>query len=273
MSRLSMRLPPYPLSILIAAACLMGAGMQACYTEVGNPGKTQEVNATFSIDYADASAPLPKMGADKPKAAIDTPSVRILHFYFNVVEVNYRNADSLDGRIWKVPDSMGRRIDFAGRDSTARLPAVQVPLSPWILMKLESRIPEHDTILPDTLDFQTFPDRGYIKGTWESGGNITPKKSILFLCQLPDDYRINLVYYQELLETWRHGSVYDLEFIFYATKWMMAVNLPDAVTYLDKHGQAVALIDLEHNPDLYQLLKASFFKSFNSSKVWKENPG
>jgi hypothetical protein len=240
--------------------------MQACYTEVGNPGKTQEVNATFSIDYAGSPAPLPKTGGDNPPA--DTPSVRIQHFYFNVVEVNYRNADSLDGRIWKVPDSMGRSIDFAGRDSTSRLPAVQVPLSPWILMKLESRIPEHDTLLPDTVDFRTFPNRGYIKGTWESRG-----KSILFLCQLPNDYRINLVYYQELLETWRHGSVYDLEFIFYATKWMMAVDLPDAATYPDKNGVEVAIIDLEHNTALYELLMKSFFKSFNSSKVWKENPG
>ncbi|MEO6038092.1 MAG: hypothetical protein ABIQ93_06735, partial [Saprospiraceae bacterium] len=205
---------------------------------------------------------------DKSNAQLDTPSVRILLFYFNVVEVNYQNADSADGRIWKVPDSMGRSIDFTGQDSMARLPAVQVPLSPWIHMKLESRVPAHDTLQPDTVDFQSFTNRGYIKGTWESGG-----KRILFLCQYTDDYKINLVYDQDLLESWRHGSVFGLEFIFYATKWITAVNLPEAVTYTDRSGAEVAIIDLEHNPDLFALLKKSFFKSFNSSKVWKENPG
>ncbi len=250
----------------LVLAALAGAGLMACYTEVGNPGKTQEINANFSIDYVGEPATLPKTGAAKP-SVVDTPSVHILRFYFNVVEVNYRTTDSLEGRIWKVPDSMGRSIDFTGHDTTARLPPVQVPIGSWTIMKLESRIPAHDTLWPDTLDFASFPDRGYIKGTWESGGKLIP-----FLWQLPDEYKINLVYTQDLLEKWRHESVYDLEFIFFATKWAMAVNIQDAVTYPDKTGARVAIMDLEHNPDLFLALKASFFKSFNSSKVWKENP-
>lgn len=252
-----------------SAACLLAACLSACFTEVGNPGKTQQVKATFSIDYNahPTVLELPKGGALAAEIPADSPSVRILRFYFNVVEANYRTVDSLDGRIWKVPDSMGRSIDFTGRDAKAVLPPVQVPMGSWTIMKLESRIPAHDTLLPDTLDFETFAHRGYIQGIWESGG-----KRIRFLCQLPDVYRINLVYTQASLEKWRHGDVYDLEFVFYATKWISAVQLAAAGTCRDRNGLELVVIDLEHNADQYALLKASFFKSFNSYKVWKEVP-
>jgi hypothetical protein len=254
---------------LLRVPAALGAGcalyLAACFTEVGNPGKTQQINATFSIDYGTEPAPLPKSGAASTGGP---PSVQILQFHFNVVEANYRTTEDVEGRIWKVPDSMGSRIDFTGKDSDAVLPAVRVPIASWTILKLESRIPRHIPLDPDTLDFGKFDNGGYIQGVWDSAGTRIP-----FLCQLPDVPKVNLVYEKESLEVWRHGDVYDLEFIFFASKWISAVSLAGAVTMTDKSGTAVALIDLEHNPEMFQQLKTAFFKpykSFNSYKVWKE---
>lgn len=246
-----------PYAVLWALPALMG-----CFTEVGNPGKTQ-VNATFTIDYDDAPAAPKRAGA----FAGAQDSIRILHFRFNVVEVNYATADIQDGRIWKVPDSLGRNIDFTGKDSTAVLPPVQVPPGEWTSMKLESRIPAHDSLRPDTLDFAGFRNPGYIKGSMLTGG-----REIDFICQLPNDYKINLVYTQANLEKWKHGDAYDLEFIFYAKKWLSAIQMGQAPVSQDRAGAPVVIIDQEHNADLYLILWDSFFKSFNSDKVWKENP-
>jgi hypothetical protein len=249
--------------VLCASLCAIPA-LMGCFTEVGNPGKTQQVNATFTIDYADDAAASPKRAAG---AAGAPDSIRILHFRFNVVEVNYETAAGEAGRIWKVPDSLGRNIDFTGQDTAAVLPPVQVPPGDWTLMKLESRIPPHDTLRPDTLDFAAFRNPGYIKGTMLTGGG-----EIRFVCQLPHDYKINLVYTQATLEKWKHGDAYDLEFIFFAKKWLSAVQLSRAPAWADRFGAPVVVIDQEHNPDLYQILWGGFFKSFNSDKVWKENP-
>jgi len=246
------------------AALFAFAALTGCFTEVGNPGKTQEVSATFTIDYADDSPALPKRAQG---SAGGSDTIRILHFRFNVVEVNYVTTANEDGRIWKVPDSLGRNIDFTGQDSTAVLPPVQVPPGEWTLMKLESRIPLHDSLRPDTLDFAGFRNPGYIKGTMLTGG-----REIRFAVQFPNDYKINLVYTQASLEKWKHGDAYDLEFIFFARKWLSAIQLPQALAYPDRSGDPVVVIDQEHNPDLYQILWDSFFKSFNSDKVWKENP-
>jgi hypothetical protein len=248
-----------PYAILWALPALMG-----CFTEVGNPGKTQQVNATFTIDYAEGSPALPKLARESAEVP-DT--IRILHFSFNVVEVNYVTTDNEDGRIWKVPDSLGRNIDFTGQDSSAVLPPVQVPPGEWTIMKLESRIPRHDTLRPDTLDFARFRNPGYIKGSL-----ITAGREIRFVCQFPNDYKINLVYTQATLEKWKHGDAYDLEFIFYAKKWLSAVPLAQAPAFPDQAGGPVVVIDQEHNPDLYRILWDGFFKAFNSDKVWKENP-
>ena len=242
--------------------CMLGC-FTGCFTEVGNPGKTQ-VNATFTIDYADDPPALPKRARGFIEAS---DSIRILSFRFNVVEVNYATADNPDGRIWKVPDSLGQNIDFTGQDPSAVLPPVQVPPGEWTLMKLESRIPAHDTLRDDTLDFAGFRNPGYINGSVLSAG-----REIDFVCQLPHDYKINLVYNQSTLEKWKHGDAYDLEFIFHAKKWLSAIQLAQAPVLPDRSGYPVVVIDQEHNPDLYQILWDAFFKSFNSDKVWKENP-
>lgn len=246
------------------AALCVSIALTGCFTEVGNPGKTQQVNATFTIDYADDPPALPKR-AQGSVGASDT--IRILHFRFNVVEVNYVTTANEEGRIWKVPDSLGQNIDFTGQDSTAVLPPVQVPPGDWTIMKLESRIPLHDSLRSDTLDFAGFRNPGYIKGTMVTGG-----REIRFVCQFPNDYKINLVYSQAALEKWKHGDAYDLEFIFFAKKWLSAIQLAQAPAFPDRFGDPVVVIDQEHNADLYQILWDSFFKSFNSDKVWKENP-
>jgi hypothetical protein len=255
------------------AAALAGSG---CFTEIGNPGKEQTVSARFRIDYAADTAAAPKavagMGSEpegtlpleSPASAPD--SLRILLFYFNVVEVNYTTLDDKDGRIWKVPDSLGKPVDFTGADQEAVLPPVAVPAADYSILKMESRIPAHTVLSPATVDFAGFSGRGYIKGiAYYPGGPIR------FLCQFTNDYKVNLVYEQKVLEPWRQGGSYALDFVFFANRWLSAADLTSVEPSQGADGPFV-LIDEEHNPDLFTTLRTSFFKSFNSSKVWKENP-
>jgi hypothetical protein len=255
------------------AAALSAAG---CFTEIGNPGKEQTVSARFRIDYAADSGAAPKASAgagspslakaeaERPAAVLD--SLRIQLFYFNVVEVNYTTLDDAQGRIWKVPDSLGKPVDFTGADPEAMLPPVAVPPADYSILKLESRIPAHAPLVPESLGFAGFSDRGYIKGV-----AYYPGKPIRFLCQFTNDYKINLVYAREILERWRKGDAYAFDFVFFARRWLSAADLSAIEPVAGADGPFV-LIDEEHNPELFATLRSSFFKSFNSSKVWKENP-
>lgn len=238
--------------------------LPGCFTEIGNPGKEQIVSARFRIDYDAQPAAAPKASARGTGMAPD--SLRIQAFSFNVVEVNYTTSDDVDGRIWKVPDSLGKRVDFTGADPEAVLPPVAVPSTEYAIMKLESRIPVHPVLNPDTVSFGSFSHGAYIKGVaYYPGGPIR------FLCQFTDDYKINLVYTSEILERWRQGGSYSFDFVFYAAKWISAADLTGIAPVTGPDGSFV-LIDQEHNPEIFGALRASFFKSFNSSKVWKENP-
>jgi hypothetical protein len=257
------------LALFFGAAALSG-----CFTEIGNPGKEQTVSARFRIDYTPPAA-APKSAA-RMGAAGQSPagkgagavldSLRILQFSFNVVEVNYTTSDGKDGRIWKVPDSLGKPVDFTGSDPDAVLPPVAVPPADYSILKLENRIPAHAPLAPDTLGFGRFSGRGYIKGI-----AYYPGHPVRFLCQFTNDYKINLVYTQDVLERWRQGDAYAFDFVFYAARWLSAADLSAIAPVAGADGPFV-LIDEEHEPDLFAALRASFFKSFNSSKVWKENP-
>lgn len=257
---------PLALSSLFALA--------GCYTEIGNPGKEQKITATFSIDYSSpgpvlksASAAWWDAQAAKP-APVDTQAeLSIEQFFFRIVEANYSTATDRDARIWKVSDSLGFKVDFTGGDTSAVLPPVDVPAGEWTTMKLESRIPGHDTLSTDTIGYERFERGEYIKGTFAKGA-----RSVRFICRLPAVHKINLVYSQEILTRWRHGDAYDLEFIFFANRWMQGIDLLSAESFLDDRGSKVVLVDLEHNRPLYDGLYDNFFKSFNSLKVWKENP-
>jgi hypothetical protein len=245
----------------MAAAALI---VQGCFTEIGNPGKEQIVSARFRIDYEQPRAEAPKASARG--AVLPPDSLRILAFSFNVVEVNYTTSDDVDGRIWKVPDSLGKTVDFTGADPNAVLPPVAVPSTEYSILKVESRIPRHPVLDPDTVAFGSFSHGAYIKGVAYYSG--TP---IRFLCQFTDDYKINLVYTSEILELWRQGGAYSFDFVFYASKWISGADLTGIAPVTGPDGGFV-LIDQEHNPEVFGALRASFFKSFNSSKVWKENP-
>lgn len=247
-------------------ACLAAAlAASGCFTEIGNPGKEQTVSARFRIDYA-ADTAAPKAAAPKSSAAAEVDSLRIRLFYFNVVEINYTALDDTQGRIWKVPDSLGKPMDFTGADPDAVLPPVAVPPAEYSILKLESRVPAHTALSPAALDFAGFSDRGYIKGI-----AYYPGKPVRFLCQFTNDYKINLVYSREILEAWRKGDAYAFDFVFFARRWLSAVDLTVVEPIAGADGDFV-LIDEEHNPELFSALRSSFFKSFNSSKVWKENP-
>ncbi len=245
-----------PLAAFPALALLAASG---CYTEIGNPAKESQVTATFSIDYS-AGPALPKAAA---RASAGLLSIEQLTF--NLVEANYSTPEKEDNRLWKVADTLGKPVDFTGRDTNAVLPAVTVPAAEFIFVKLENRIPDHDTLRADTLDFAAFANTGYIKGAYAEGA-----RTRRFLCQLPAVYRVNLVFEQALLESFRHGDAYALDVVFFARRWLGAVDLFAADTVLDKSGQAVAILDLENNRPLYDSLSKNFYKSFNSSKVWKE---
>lgn len=249
----------------VRRAALAGAlSAWGCFTEIGNPGKEQTVSARFRIDYAADTAAAPKSSAGTGSATLD--SLRIQLFYFNVVEVNYTTPDDSDGRIWKVPDSLGKPVDFTGADPDAVLPPVAVPPAEYSILKVESRIPDHSVLAPDTVTFAGFTGRGYIRGV-----AYYPGKAVRFLCQFTNDYKINLVYTREILEQWRQGGSYAFDFVFFANRWLSAVDLTLVEPFQGADGPFV-LIDAEHNPELFTALRSSFFKSFNSSKVWKENP-
>lgn len=247
----------------LGALALAAIAVSGCFTEIGNPGKELTVSASFRIDYAQAQSGVPKASA-VGTSGLD--SLRIQVFFLNVVEVNYTALDSSQGRIWKVPDSLGKPVDFTGTDPAAVLPPVAVPPASYSILKLENRIPEHTPIDSDTLDFGRFSGRGYIKGI-----AYYPGKRIRFLCQFTDDYKINLVYTRDTLERWRDGDAYAFDFVFYARRWLSAADLTSIDPVIGADGPLV-LIDQEHNSDLFATLRSSFFKSFNSSKVWKENP-
>lgn len=258
------------LAAMAAAAFIV----QGCFTEIGNPGKEQTVSARFRIDYDEPRAAVPKASARGEAVsgqavsgeAASPDSLRIHAFSFNVVEVNYTTSDDVDGRIWKVPDSLGKTVDFTGTDPDAVLPPVAVPSTEYSILKVESRIPRHAVLDPDTVAFGSFSHGAYIKGVaWYSG------RPIRFLCQFTDDYKINLVYTSEILELWRQGGSYSFDFVFYAAKWISGADLTGIAPVTGPDGGFV-LIDQEHNPEVFTALRASFFKSFNSSKVWKENP-
>ena len=257
--------------------------LAGCFTEIGNPGKEQAVTAQFRIDYTAESGPVPigapTSGNAAPPSgfrwgiasgASDVPafdSVRILQFYMNVVEINYDTSDNAQTVIWKVPDSLGKSVDFTAKDKQAVLPPLAVPPAIYTILKLECRIPSHVPFTGDTVDFAAFSNRAYIKGVRYAEG-----KATRFLIRTTNDYKINLVYHRELLEQWRYGNAYDFDFVFYATRWISGVDLDSAVKMPGRDGIEVALIDMDHNPDLFAASRSMFFKSFNSSRVWKENP-
>jgi hypothetical protein len=234
-----------------------------CFTEVGNPGPPQKFTTDFRIDYQETD------GAPLKKQSRSEAGLLISQLFFNIIEVNYRTLDDVEGRIWKVPDSLGKIVDFTGKDTTAVLPPVDVPPGEWGEFKLESRVPAHTAIAVDTLDSRAFGHRGYI------GGVLPPALGgLAFFCQFPNYPKVNLVYNDSVLSQYRVGETYHIEVVFYANRWLSTARLDTLTSGLqaevDKNGNSVVLIDREHNVSAYNALSAAFFKSFNSWKVWKE---
>lgn len=251
--------------MLIGMLC----GLDACFTEVGNAEDGQLVKANFSIDYAVSSQPLPRSGAkDLHSIASPSPtldSLIIQQLYLRVREAEYYAMDSTTGEyfethLWKNP--AGVDVDFTGKDAAATLPAERVVSLTADTIKLQFRLAQAHTLLTDTLDFDTFADRRYMKGIAYVGGKQKP-----FLFALPAARRVELIYSKEALEKWHSQEGYHCEFMFYGYLWAENPVFTKAKAWRDSNDKEVMIFDGNHNPAAYRELSTAFFNSFNTLKV------
>ncbi len=248
--------------ILPAHGLVLLAGLLAgCFTEVGNAEDDRLVEAKFQIDYK-SIAPL-------PKAAIGGPVVNeasIVQFYLGVREAEFHLFDSLTNRkqefhLWK-DDSAILDVDFTGTDTLARLPNQKVGVLNPLEMHLQCQFPAHFALNVDTVDFDRFRDRSYIKGVLSVGKAATP-----FLFALPNAGGFQLLYEKQTLDGWYAAGTYRCRFIFYANRWVAGMDFSHAVLSKDATGDKVLVLDPEHNGDLHDSLEARFYHAFNTSKA------
>ncbi|MDB5047707.1 MAG: hypothetical protein JWO30_778 [Fibrobacteres bacterium] len=245
---------------LVLAALL--SWLSGCFTEVGNAEDDRLVEAKFQIDYNPNALPLPKSATLKA----DSLKVTILRFYLNLREAEFHLFDSLTNRkqdfhLWK-DDVNLLPVDFTGRDTAATLPTQKVGVLNPLEMYLKCVLPTRAILKPDTVDFEGFANRGYIKGWYVTGRDTTR-----FLFALPKAGDFQLMYSKEALNGWYADGTYRCQFVFYANRWMAAADLTGAVCVKDKRGALLLVLDPEHNGAIHEVLETSFNKSFNASKV------
>jgi hypothetical protein len=241
--------------MFLGLACLT-ALVAGCFTEVGNAEDELVVNARFSIDYNRNPIRL------KPASGSITPdSVCIDQFYLPIQEIEYTAAGADKQHLWR--DTAGIPVDFTGNDSLAALPAMKVVGDSWTSLILEYRIPSLPDLRMDTVEFASFRNRGYIKGTVHIAGNAGWD----FLFALPKMPGVKMTYSGKTLASWHTDNIYNLKFVFFATYWISAANLVGAKQVPDRNGVPVLLLDAKHNPEFHKALSDRFFKSFNTLQV------
>jgi hypothetical protein len=245
---------------------LLPAWFAGCFTEVGNAEDENLVSGEFKIDYSPDAKPL-----EKAAAALPIPdSILITQFYLEIREVELRAYDSVNMRtiehhLWK-EDSATLPVDFTGRDTSATLPVQKVGSFPEPdNLVLQCVVPKQAVLRADTVDFDSFSDKGYIKGKLGSGRNARE-----FLFQLPENREIHLQYSQAALKHWYWDNAYHCEFVFFATKWIAGAGLDKAEIFRDKTGEPLLIFGSGHNPELYTALVDRFYKSFNTLTVFAE---
>ena len=243
-----------PIGTLVCLTALAG-----CFTEVGNAEDERLLEADFRIEYAAPSKAVPKIAATAMEAII-------LQFYLEVREAEFHLFDSVKNQraeyhLWK-DDSATLPVDFTGRDPSAVLPMQKVGVIEPLEMHLKCALPSRPPLSPDTLDFQRFANRGYIKGFLWDG-----RDSTAFLFALPAARELTLEYSKGDIGSWYAGGRYDCQFIFFANRWLAAADLAGAKEIKDTTGRRVVLLDSAHNPTAYSALTAAFYKSFNTTQV------
>lgn len=240
--------------------CLLVSILAGCFTEVGNAQDERLVEAHFQVEYA-AGTPLRKMATTAPESV----QVGIRQFYLSIEEAEFDFLDSITNRrqefhLWKEDSAVV--VDFLGLDTSARLPVEKVGVLKPFDLHLHCLLPQHIPLKTDTLDFNRFQDRSYIKGMFTIGKDSTP-----FLFALPNTGGFELTYMGDILDAWYADGVYQCRFIFYANNWVAGLKLSGATVSSDKTGAKIMVFDPEHNGLLHDSLETRFYKSFNSSRT------
>lgn len=259
-------------SLLAAAvsAVFLCLSFDGCFTEIGNAEGENKIRADFKIDYTrpealpkGASGPGEGAGGKPAAAPLTHDTVIIDHFYLLVREAEYHLKGGGERHLWRESDS-GLPVDFTGRDTLAILPVRPIEPDSILDFKLECRIPRPPALQPDSLDIITFHELGFVRGTYSFGGASVP-----FLFALPEAEHVNIRYPPSTFESWRKGSAYEMQVVFYALKWMSHAGIEKAKHSKDRQGTSFVLIDSLHNADLHRILSERFFLGFNTADVEK----
>ena len=252
------------------ATALLTLSLDGCFTEIGNAEGENKIRADFKIDYTRVPA-LPKlssgwMGGPAGKAGtalITHDTIIVEHFYLLVREAEYHLKGGGERHLWR-ESGAGVPVDFTGKDKIAMLPVRPIEPDSILDFSLECRIQAPPVKEPDSLDFGTFVDKGYIKGTYTADG-----VSIPFLFALPQADNLHIRYSPAVLESWRTGSEYDMQVVFFALKWISHSGIEEARRSKDRLGKSMVMIDTLHNPALHRILSDRFFTGFNTATVEK----
>lgn len=249
---------------VLVAALLMGL-FPGCFTEVGNAEDEHLVSGSFKIEYSANPQPLPKTAS----IGVEPDSISIRQFYMEIREAEFHSFDSVAMRnvekhLWK-ENGATLPVDFTGKDTAADLPIQKIGDFKPDMLVLQCLVPRQSVLNPDTLDFPGFSGKGYIKGYLHAARSATA-----FLFQLPENQEIHLEYSSAALKTWYRDNEYHCEFVFFATKWIEGAGLGKAVVTRDRSGNPLIILGNGHNTALYPLLVESFYKSFNTTRVFAE---
>lgn len=231
------------------------AELTGCFTEVGNPEEIRQMTAVFRVDYTLDTLPL----------GGSADSVTISAFNLTLNDAQYTNVDSTRGHLWQ--DSPGHLVDFlgtSGRDTLPKQPLGNKNLSE---LRMNFSLPGSNSLRADTVDFTTFQNNAYIKGTYRFNGSLKH-----FLYALSDSARaLNLAYSKETLDKWYQSGAYHCMITFHALKWFSGVNLQRVTVENDKSGNTITLFDPEHNSDAYVILMDQFHQNFNSQQIYADS--
>lgn len=262
-----MKRPVFHAAISAVFLCLSFDG---CFTEIGNAEGEKRIRADFKIDYTRpealpkrASVTDPGTGGSPVAATLPHDTVIIDHFYLLVREAEYHLKGGGERHLWRESDS-GLPVDFTGRDKFAILPVRAIEPDSILDFKLECRIPPPPALEPDSLDIGAFHQMGFVRGLYTFDGISVP-----FLFALPEAEHVNIRYPPITFESWRKGSAYEMQVVFFALKWMSHAGIEKAKKSKDRLGRSFVLIDSLHNADLHKILSDRFFTGFNTTDVEK----